>query len=199
VRVVTAERLRPHSPLAGRQEALAAVSTSVGMREVPFLGQLNLRLDAGSRAAAAVADALGCVLPTRPCTAVHAPDVDVLWLGPDEWLVLIASNRTDAVAARLRDALDGEAAALTDVSAQRTTIALTGTGARELLAKGCSIDLHPRISPRGTCVQTQLAQTGIVIVVNNDTASDFLLLVRASFADYLASWLIDASVELGAR
>jgi heterotetrameric sarcosine oxidase gamma subunit len=32
-----------------------------------------------------------------------------------------------------------------DVSAQRTTLRLRGEHARDLLAGGCSLDLHPRV------------------------------------------------------
>jgi sarcosine oxidase subunit gamma len=46
-------------------------------------------------------------------------------------------------------------------------------------------------------VQTLLAQTGVTILVRDETSSDFLLLVRSSFAEYFAAWLIDACAELG--
>ena len=82
---------------------------------------------------------------------------------------------------------------VTDVSAQRTTIVLSGPRARDLLARGCAIDLDPSVAPPGTCVSTLLAQTGVLILVERD---DVLLLVRSSFASYLARWLEDAALDL---
>jgi sarcosine oxidase subunit gamma len=123
-------------------------------------------------------------------------DIEVLWLGPDEWLVLAPAGQEKALATSLREAIGGAVGAVTDVSAQRTALELTGPQVREVLARGCSIDLYPGVSPIGTCVQTLLAQTGAVIVVRDETASDFLVLVRASFAQYLASWLVDACAEV---
>ncbi|WP_290061613.1 sarcosine oxidase subunit gamma family protein [Amycolatopsis solani] len=77
-----------------------------------------------------------------------------------------------------------------DVSAQRNVVRLTGPDAAEVLAHGCSIDLGA--APPGTCVQTLLARTGIVLMVREE---GFTILVRQSFSDYFKAWLADASSE----
>ena len=182
------------SPLAGRSAELAGLP--IGARELPFLTQLNVRVDATSPVAIAVAAVLGGPLPTVPCTASRFGDFEVLWLGPDEWLVLAPPGWETSLAAGLRAAIGSCDGAVTDVSAERAALELTGAHVRELLARGCSIDLHPKVTPIGSCMQTLLARTAVVIVVHDDSASDFLVLVRASFADYLASWLIDACTEV---
>jgi sarcosine oxidase subunit gamma len=189
-----ADPLIRRSPLAHRSTELANVP--IGAREVPFLTQLNLRLDPDSLAALEVGKVLGGPLPTVPCTASRFGDVEVLWLGPDEWLVLAPAGQEKALATSLREAIGAADGAVTDVSAQRTALELSGAHAHEVLARGCSIDLHPKVTSVGSCVQTLLAQTGVVIVVRDETASEFLVLVRSSFADYLASWLIDACAEV---
>ena len=96
---------------------------------------------------------------------------------------------------RLRSAAGSEHASVVDVSAQRTTLLLGGPRVRDLLALGCAVDLHPRSFAGGDCVQTLLALTGVTILVRDDAASDFLVLVRASFAGYLAAWLTDAAQD----
>jgi sarcosine oxidase subunit gamma len=184
------------SPLAGWSDAFDALSAPISVRELPFLAQLNLRLDPAGPVADAVAKVLGVSVPTTPCTSVRSGVYDVLWLGPDEWLVLAPAGSEVELGAALRDAIGSGLCAVTDVSAQRTTVALSGPGARELLAKGCSIDFHPLVNPAGSCVQTLVAQTGVIIAVRDDTATDFLVLVRSSFAEYFAAWLVDASNEL---
>lgn len=179
------------SPLHDAGDRLARLPVSVV--EQPFLTQLNLRCDPRGPARAAVEAVLGAPLPLVPCTTTALADGEVLWLGPDEWLVVLrAGSGTD-----LMTALAGEGVGLTDVSAQRTAVRLTGPGVAELLAQGCAIDLHPRVTPAGSCLQTLLAQTGVLLVIHDDTASDVLVLVRSSYAQYLASWLIDASGGLG--
>ena len=79
-----------------------------------------------------------------------------------------------------------------DVSAQRTTLALTGPAVRDVLAGGCAIDLDPRTFGIGDCVQTELAHAPVILLRRDP---GFWVLVRASFAAHLADWLLDASVE----
>jgi sarcosine oxidase subunit gamma len=193
---VTVE-LKPRSPLDGWQPTFETMPATVRVHELPFVGQVNVRLDPSGPAAHAVAAVLGARLPTVPGASVHvAGSHRLIWLGPDEWLVLTSVFDGAALEAALRAAVGDAPAAITDVSAQRTVLRLAGADAGTVLAKGCSIDLRPRTSPRGTCVQTLLAQTGVIIVVDGDHAEDFLLLVRSSFAAYLAAWLVDAATDL---
>lgn len=175
------------------QSTLQAITGDVSIRELPLLTHLDLRLHPSGPAAADVASVLGAPVPTSASTAVHVGEIDVLWQGPDEWLILAPSGST-ALEAKLRSAV-GDFGAVTDVSAQRTIIRLQGPRARTVLAHGCSADLHPKIAPAGTCLETQLALTGITLVVRNDEGNDYWILVRSSFAPYLAAWLVDASVE----
>jgi sarcosine oxidase subunit gamma len=79
-----------------------------------------------------------------------------------------------------------------DVSAQRTTLVIAGPCAHDLLAQGCTLDLHPRAFGDGSCAQTTLARAQVVLVGHGPA---YRVLVRASFAAYLADWLIDASLE----
>ncbi len=83
--------------------------------------------------------------------------------------------------------------AVVDVSAQRTVIELAGPAARELLAKGCSIDLHPRVFGPGQCAQTTLARAPVILLPRAENA--YWVFVRASFAEYCAEFLLDAMTE----
>ena len=74
------------------------------------------------------------------------------------------------------------------------TLALSGPRAREVLMKGCRLDLHPRAFTPGTCVQTALAKAN-VILHQTDDAPSYEITVRNSFSVYLATWLLDAMAE----
>ena len=167
------------------------MTADVSVVEVPRLTQLSLRLDPDGPAAASVAKVLGAELPTTPCTYVPAGPVDLLWLGPDEWL-LLAPPDADGLRPALVEAIAPDFGTVTDVSAQRTTFDLTGPDVRDVLARGCAIDLHPRAAPTGTCVQTLLAQAGVILQVRDADAPAVRLLVRSSYAPYLTAWLADA-------
>ena len=88
-----------------------------------------------------------------------------------------------------------------DVSAARTVISLSGPAARDVLAHGCGLDLDATKFPPGTCAQTRLALANVVLIAPRDQPADFvrsprfLVLVRPSFAPYLAAWLLDAATE----
>jgi sarcosine oxidase subunit gamma len=81
-----------------------------------------------------------------------------------------------------------------DVSAQRTVIEVARADARDLLLKGCALDLHPRVFGVGRCAQTLLARAQVVLVPRTDEPA-YRVFVRASFAEYLAEWLLDAAAE----
>ncbi|OIJ68138.1 sarcosine oxidase subunit gamma [Streptomyces mangrovisoli] len=194
----------PHSPLAHAAHRLAAATRAsrgaLRLAELPFLAQLNVRFDPKGPAADAVALALGLAPPTEPGTAVHGPDgPTLLWLGPDEWLLVSRPGSQGEWEGRIRSACaDTAPVAVTDVSAQRTTLLVAGPRARDLLAHGCALDLHPRAFGPGRCAQTGLARTQVVLVARDAPGAGFWVLVRSSFAAYLAEWLLDAATEYGA-
>ena len=84
---------------------------------------------------------------------------DVMWLGPDEWLVLGPPHASAEIVGELRTALDGSHRSVIDVSSNRVAIELGGPGRFDLLASGCPIDLHPRSWRRGMCAQSLFAKT----------------------------------------
>lgn len=191
---MTVETPTRFSPLSAWQDTLAQLPTGLEVRELPFLTQLTLRLQPGSPAAQAVEASLGITLP-GPLRAEMSGDVKVLWMGPDEWLLVAPEGRQHDLVAQLRSAIGDAFATVTDVSAQRTTLALSGHLVRTVLAHGCAIDLDPRVTPVGSCLTTVLAQAPITLVVRGEAASSVWLLVRSSFASYLATWLVDACTE----
>jgi sarcosine oxidase, subunit gamma len=193
---VTADMLHRAGPLKWLTEGFASLPETVQIVPKHFVAMIDVRVDAESAAAADVSGYLGVDLPTTPSTWVETDTVRVIWLGPDEWLVTSAFQTPRALESGLRAAVDGRGAVV-DVSAQRTTFWLAGKHARDVLSSGCAVDLHPRVFKRGSAVQALLGLTSVVLIALDDTGSSYHLLVRASFAQYLASWLLDAAVEYG--
>lgn len=172
---------------AGRAEA-------VQIRERPLSSCIDLRLDARNAAARqAVADALGAALP-GPNAWVAAADTHILWQAHDEWLLIGADGAQAIAAFRLRSALGGMHYALTDVSDLRAAFELRGPRARDVLQKGCAVDLHPRAFNAGSCVSTALARVRVTLR-QMDAAPPYEVLVERSFAGYLWDWFTDAAAE----
>ncbi len=184
-----------HLQLAARAVA-GAHEAGVRLSERRFRGHVNLRFDGADTAlASALEGALGFALPAKPNTSAVAGGVTALWLGPDEWLVVTAEGREARVAAALRQALAG-AGAVTEVGDARTVIALAGPRAREVLMKGCSLDLHASVFTPGRCAQSAVARAQAILHLV-DKRPEFELYVQRSFAEYLWRWLEDAAAEYG--
>ena len=166
--------------------------------ERPFRGQLNLRGDARTkRFRDAVEGALGVVPPRKANNAAEAGDITCLWLGPDEWLIVTPDERTPKALEALDAALAKlSTAAVTDVSDARAVIGLGGPRARDVMMKGCSLDLHPRVFRPGHCAQSLLAKAQVILHQLDDKPT-YDLYVARSFAEYLWAWLEDASLEYG--
>lgn len=197
------ERYRRRSALAhlGLEARASAGAPDAGMviGECRIRGLLVLRGDAArSEFRSAVAAALGLEPVVEPLTAARKRDVSMLWLGPDEWLVVTPDRRIERIRHALSDALDGQHAAVVDVSHSRTILALSGPDAHAVLAKGCPLDFHPRVFGPGRCAQSRLAKCQ-VLIHQTSAAPAFEIYVHRSFAQYAWTWLEDAGREFGVR
>jgi sarcosine oxidase subunit gamma len=192
---VTAEPLAPTPPLAAWSDRLDDLPAGVEITPRPFVAMADLKVEPGSPAAAAVGGCLGVALPTTPSTSVEHASVTAIWMGPNEWLITSPFHTPEQLESELREAVGDLAAAIVDVSAQRTTLLLRGEHVRDLLSGGCSLDLHPRVFGRGVAAQTLLGQAGVVLIALDDAGTSYQVVVRTSFAGYLTAWLLDAATE----
>ena len=188
--------VRRESPLLGFTPKANAQS-GVQISERPLLGHINLRGSAGDDAFLKAAEGpLGFSLPLISNTVSHGAGLAALWLGPDEWLIITPTDGESAIVASIAGALGDMHSSITDQTGGQTIIRISGPSARDLLAKGCTLDLHPTVFGPGRCAQTLVAKAMATIVYVDDTPT-FDLVVRRSFADYLRSWLQDAALEYG--
>jgi sarcosine oxidase subunit gamma len=195
------ETLQRMSPLDGFRAAAAKVpkpaAVGVHLTERQFLGYLNLRGDPeNSSFVEGVQQCLGVSLPVLPNTLSQSGSVTALWLSPDEWLLITQNSKDVELASRLRTALHDLHVAITDLPDGQTTLHLSGANALDVLRKGCHLDLHPSVFGFRNCAQTLVAKAPVV-VWRGDDLSCFNLIIRRSFAEYLALWLQDAGSEYG--
>ncbi|EEP84790.1 sarcosine oxidase gamma subunit [Burkholderia mallei GB8 horse 4] len=66
--------------------------------------------------------------------------------------------------------------------------------ARDVLARGCPLDLHPRVFGVGQCAQSHYFKASITLVPTGDDSYD--IVVRRSFADYFCRIMLDAATPL---
>lgn len=114
----------------------------------------------------------------------------LIWLGPDERLLLSWHTDAATLGARLEAALAGHAHSLVDVTQRQVGLRLTAPFAADLLNCGCPLDLDPRRFPVGSGTRTLFNKTDIVLWRRG--AEDFHIEVWRSFADYLRRWLAES-------
>ncbi|QCN99604.1 sarcosine oxidase subunit gamma (plasmid) [Azospirillum argentinense] len=143
----------------------------------------------------AAAGVLGVAPPEQPGIPARSPVADVLWLGPDEWLVLGSGSgiRPGSLAPALLRA--GLAAA--EVGDGLPDLELSGPRARDVLAGGTALDLHPSAFPAGRATRTRLGRIGVLLQRVEDGGDDpvFRLHVERPWAGHLWSWLADAALD----
>lgn len=164
------------SPLGARTADLASIEAV----EVAHLAQVDVRCSAE--------DAARLGLPREPNTVTGDASRGMLWLGPDEWLVVAAPGTEDTIVTELEAALGGTHHSVVDVTSNRTVIELRGADRLTRLSGGCPIDLDllGGWCP-GLCAQTLYGHAPVLLQELEDASR---LFVRASFADYVVDRLL---------
>ncbi|MFO1401821.1 MAG: sarcosine oxidase subunit gamma family protein [Steroidobacteraceae bacterium] len=165
-------------------------------RREPFSVLRTWRPDAAVHSA--LGGAFGLEWPVRPNTQAAAGSSTVLWLTPMEWAI-VGLEHAEA-GARAGRALGGALHDVVDVGDGRVCFAISGDHAGELLAKGCSLDLHPRAFAADACAQTLLAQVPVLLARaeqagTGDPVPALRVWADASLAPWLRAWLSDAALE----
>ncbi|MGV2899197.1 sarcosine oxidase subunit gamma [Achromobacter sp. AGC78] len=186
------------SPLKGLDSVHRTAQTADARRlellERPFLDLAVLRGNARSPDfAKALERALGTAPPLAPNTVAHGHRHLLAWMGPDEWWLQSLAPARPALEQTLRPVLQGLSACVVDVSSGYTVLGLTGEHARDVLAKGCPLDLHPRVFGPGQCAQSHYFKAGVMVRALDEGGVE--VVVRRSFADYVGRMLLEAGRE----
>ena len=182
----------PHKS-ASKSANPTGASVGLTFHVMEHLGKLNIR--GNSTLKAAVKAATGCHFPPLANHFETAGERHIVWLGPDEYLLLCESGKEKALYDTLTSTIKANHFAITDVSDSLCALSLSGAAVRDVLAKGCSLDFLPSKFGAGRCAQSLLAHAGITLMALPDDA--FILICRTSFAPYVHDWLVDAALEYG--
>ena len=189
----------PLSPLARCLQAgrFAAESSGPSLQvSERRLAVVRLMARAGEEDAvgAAVETELKLKLP-QPGAASTTSEVTAIWIAPDTWLVMQPQFAGAGLVSRLASAC-GARASIVDQSCGYATLRLSGAAARDVLAKGCRIDLHPRAFGPGRAAATLIAHVhGIVWQL--DEVPTFEVIVPSTLAEHVFEWLCLSAAEFG--
>jgi sarcosine oxidase subunit gamma len=147
---------------------------------------LNVRGPADTVAAELKARYALAVSP-EPNTATGSA-IRVLWLGPDEWLVVQNMTAAPISEGRARDRVS-----IVDVSHGRAALRLRGPDVRDALAKGCAVDLDARAFPPARCAQTAIGR--ISVILDHVEPGVFDVYCSRSYAGSFWHWITEACAE----
>jgi heterotetrameric sarcosine oxidase gamma subunit len=168
----------------GNWEVSSGPTGDLTITDLTRLAKWTVRADADSATAASLPPA---------GSLVRANDTLQVAGAPGEWLVVAAPDSASGVeGAAVRDVDDA------DEVARRALLRLTGTNARDLLAKICALNLSDKACPDGTSTRSQIG--GIVTDLARDDVSgtlSFLLHSERSASRSLLTALLDAGHEFG--
>lgn len=157
--------------------------------EIPLNGKINLRGNPDNAAfIKGVEDALGLALPPVANTVTSSADLRIFWLGPDEWLIHLPLEAVEEKINTLRETLDSQHVAITEVSDYFSVLELSGSQAREIIASASPFDTRAQHFKTGQCTQTRFGHASILLWPLDHTPA-FGLQVRWTFAQYVYGYL----------
>ena len=168
-----------------------AAGVVVEPREGLGLATLIARSGTAREMRAMLAALYGLQLPSSP-TLARGRGLDLVWAGPAQWLAVSADR---AIAARLARDVNG-VAAISDQSDARAILRIAGKNARDTLAKGCPLDLHPRTFRPGDAALTTIAHIGVHLWQIDEMPS-YDLTIPTSMASSFWHWLSGSASEFG--
>jgi sarcosine oxidase, subunit gamma len=202
-RAISGQGVWQESPLVGA-DALVKLHHSGSpkafrLSERPFLELVNVRGDTRDPAfVKSIQSVIGCAVPEKPNTIARGNGYTMLWLGPDEWLVFSDAahdaSRAAPLEAKLRESFAGQFSAAVDIGSGYTVLEIDGPKTREVLSRGCPLDLHPKVFGEGQCAQSHFFKASMTIVPLGGDRYD--LVIRRSFADYFVKIMLDAAEPL---
>ena len=191
----SAGSLKPRSPFTDFKP-LASANLSIEQRDTLTIASVAARKGQVHALAAAVKTHYGVELSSSP-KRVDNNDVAFVWAGPGLWFAMAERTAERDLETELKTKLGG-LASIADQSDGRAILRISGTAAREALAKGLPIDLHPRAFKAGDVAITHASHIGVTIWQIDDAPTYEIALFR-SFADSFWHWLKEAAVSVGAK
>jgi heterotetrameric sarcosine oxidase gamma subunit len=168
--------------------AAAGVRLRCGTMEIIQIAALRARGGELER----IARERGLQLPALGCAAL-GPEQLTLSVRPGRWLLLAPTGPPGAAAQHWHTACAPAGAAL-DLSCALGAMHLAGPAVREMLARGCRLDLDPQVFPTGAAAATVIAQVSVILAA---VPSGVLLLTPSSTARHLCAWLSGVAQPFG--
>ena len=169
----------------------------IKIQELPYVNKINLRFDPNNNVyMSSCGKILGAELPTKPNTYIKNEKVKIIWLGPDEWMII--NNQENELFFKLKNELGDLEASVTNVSENKIIIRLSGKKIITLLSKFLVLDLEKNLGNQSSCAQTLFVKVPILLVKNDDNNQIPVIdiFTNRSHANYIYNLLVDGTKNL---
>ena len=171
----------------------------VTIEELSLSGKINIRGKSSDKEFMKnIGSALNLVLPIEPNVRIFNNNISIMWLGPNEWLVITPENEKDGIISLLKSNLNPQKTAITDVSFNRTILRLEGEKVFTLLSKFLVADLEQILKTNFSVAQTIFIKIPVLFVRNNtdEEPTSLDLHLNRSHTKYVYELLVDGSKNL---
>ena len=171
----------------------------VTIEEKALSGKINIRGKSSDKEFMKnIGSVLNMVLPIEPNVRIFNNNISIMWLGPNEWLVITPENEKDGIISLLKSNLNPQKTAITDVSFNRTILRLEGEKVFTLLSKFLVANLEKILKTNFSVAQSIFIKIPVLFVRNNtdEEPTSLDLHLSRSHTKYVYELLVDGSKNL---
>jgi len=130
--------------------------------------------------------------PIENSKVINNKETRILWSAPRTWLVISSNNKILGI---IKKNCDEENFGITDISHSRALIQIKGLNAKEVLKKGCPLNVDEFRKNR--CAGSTFHGIAIVIDLLSTDPDTFNLITLRSFGESFYHHIADAALEFG--
>ena len=175
------------------------ILNGVTIEEKKLSGKINVRGKSSDKEFMKnIGSVLDLVLPIEPNVRIFNNNLNIIWLGPNEWLVETPEDEKDKIISLLESKLNPQNTAITDVSFNRIVLRLEGKNVFILLSKFLVANLDKILKSNYNVAQTIFIKIPVLLIRNNTNNEDASLdlHLNRSHSKYVYELLVDGSKNL---
>ena len=134
----------------------------------------------------------GLGFPIENSKVERNKETRILWSAPRTWFII---SKKENIINNIKEKCTDENFAITDISHSRTVIQIKGLQAREILKKGCPLNINE--FKTNNCAGTVFHGISIVVDLIDNNPDTFNLLTLRSFGESFYHHITDAALEFG--
>jgi sarcosine oxidase subunit gamma len=134
----------------------------------------------------------GLGFPIENSKVERNKETRILWSAPRTWFII---SKKENIINNIKEKCTDENFAITDISHSRAVIQIKGLQAREILKKGCPLNINE--FKTNNCAGTVFHGISIVVDLIDNNPDTFNLLTLRSFGESFYHHITDAALEFG--